>query len=634
MNTLNAATLVNWLGFLVGVALFALLGAMVLRHRGGPGSRESRLLLVTTAVLGLIWNLSELVVFVLRDFGFSSELPLLTAASYAALGFLPSVVVHSAQYEESGSGRWIAFAAYSLSTIAAILHFYAAVSGANVPSATALMIFTIGAPIFALALVIVYLRETLAKKAVWASALLIFAVASLHFVSEREETSWIIELVAHQSSLPLVLVILYQNYRFAFADLFLKRAISILLLSFVAFGLYAGIAAPLLRFHETHDRNDVQAVSLILVLWIATALAYPALHRIAEWLVDTVILHRADYAKLRSELVAEIGQLDTTEAVLDKVCSRVSAALTANESEWTPDHNPDASEVPAVDFTPDRARILIPTAEMPRYRVDLGSFQGGRRLLSDETAMLTAVSLLTARRIDALRVDHERCEQEFREQEFSKLAAEAQLTALRAQINPHFLFNALTTIGYLIKRSPERAFQTLLQLTKLLRGVLSKTAEFCSLDDEIKLIESYLEIERARFEERLIVEVNVPTELRNVMVPTLILQPLVENAIKHGIAECKSGGKLTIDAINAVTEAGDQLIITVTDTGSGKPLPAADGGGGIGLRNVADRLSSHYGRHAFFKLATLSDGRTEARVQFPLESAVRPEINTSEVTGA
>lgn len=633
MDTLNAASLVNWLGFLVGVALFALLGVMVLRHKGGPGSRGSRSLLLTTAALGLVWNLSELIVFVLRDFGVSSELPLLTAVSYAALGFLPSVVVHSAQNEESGKRHWIAYAAYSLSTAAAVLQIYAAINGDPVPSATSLTMLTIGAPIFAFALMIVYLRETVAKKAIWASALLVFAVASLHFVSEREETSWIVELVAHQSSLPLVLVILYQNYRFAFADLFLKRAISILLLSFVAFGLYTWVAAPLLRFHESHDRNDVQAVSLILVLWIATSLAYPALHRVAEWLVDTVILHRANYAEVQSELNAEIGQLDTAEAVLNKVCRRVSAALTANDSEWTLDDNSIGPEVPVVDFTPERASILIPTAEMPRYRIALGSFQGGRRLLSDETAMLAAVSLLTARRIDALRVDHERCEQEFREQEFSKLAAEAQLTALRAQINPHFLFNALTTIGYLIKTSPERAFQTLLQLTKLLRGVLSKTAEFCDLDSEIKLIESYLEIERARFEERLIVEVDVPNELRNVPVPALILQPLVENAIKHGIAESKAGGKLIISASRSSTVSGEQLVVSVIDSGSGKPLLIDRGSSGIGLMNVSDRLLSHYGRLASFKLTTLSNGYTEARIQIPIESKVRQKKNESEVTG-
>lgn len=620
MYSLHAATLVNWLGFLVGVALFSLLGAMVIRHKGGPGTSGSRLLLLTTALLGLIWNLSELIVFVLRDFGVAADLSMLTAASYAALGFLPSVVVHSAQNEEGGGKRIVTFAAYLLSTVAAALHFYAAMAGTAVPSEKAMLLLTVGAPTFALALVVLYFREKIGKKAIWASALLIFALASLHFVAKNEQASWFVELVAHQSSLPLVLVILYQNYRFAFADLFLKRAVSIILLTIVAFGLYTLVAAPLLRYHETHDRNDVQAVSLILVLWIATALAYPMLHRVAVWLVDKVILHRSDYAELQTGLNAEIEGLDSAESILDAVCSRLSVALTANVSRWeTGSAGNRKGREATVDFTPDTARVTIPTAEEPHYIVELGEFQGGRRLLSDETAMLAAVSLATARRIDALRVDHERCEQEFREQEFSKLAAEAQLTALRAQVNPHFLFNALTTIGYLINASPDKAFQTLLQLTKLLRGVLSKTSEFWTLADEIGLIESYLEIEKARFEERLRVNVDVPQELRATLVPTLILQPLVENAIKHGISDNRLGGEIRIRAAKRPGLNGENLVVTVTDSGTGKPLKTGKGDPGVGLGNITDRLLSHYGQAATFDLRNLDDGWTEARMEFPIE---------------
>jgi hypothetical protein len=619
MNSFDAASLVNWLGFSVGVALFALLGAMVIRHKGGQDSGQARILLLTTAALGLVWNLGELIIFVLRDFGVASDLPFVTAAAYSSLGFLPSVVVHSAQNEEGG-GSFITYVAYILSTAAAAMHFYAASIGAPVPSELALITLTIGALMLAAALFVRYFGERLEKKAVWAAALLIFALGSLHFVDKREGSSWAIELVSHQSSLPLVLVILYQNYRFAFADLFLKRAISMILLAFVAFGLYAGIAAPMLRYHETHDRNDVQAISVILVLWMATALAYPMLHGLAVWLVDKVILKRADYARLQEDLSRSIEQTDSVHGVLDTVCRQLSNALTANLAKWTEvEGDVESAGRASVDFTPDSAEITVPTAERPFYRISLGEFLGGRRLLSDETAMLEAVSLFTARRIDALRVDHERCEQEFREQEFSKLAAEAQLTALRAQINPHFLFNALTTIGYLIQTSPDKAFQTLLQLTKLLRGVLVNTSEFCSLDDEIKLVESYLEIEKARFEERLSVRIDVPAQLRKLMVPALVLQPLVENAIKHGISENRNGGTLEITAALDPGAKGAQIVLTVTDTGSGRPLKKDRSRTGIGLTNISERLHSHYGRDANLVLDQLPDGRTAAAVSFPVE---------------
>ena len=95
----------------------------------------------------------------------------------------------------------------------------------------------------------------------------------------------------------------------------------------------------------------------------------------------------------------------------------------------------------------------------------------------------------------------------------AKLATEAELRALRAQINPHFLFNALTTIGYLIQTAPPRALETLMRLTALLRGVLRSEGEFTTLGRELELVESYLDIERARFEHRLRVSIDVPARL-------------------------------------------------------------------------------------------------------------------------
>jgi hypothetical protein len=430
MNSLNTALLINLLGFTVGIALYTLLLAMVLRHRGTSRSGNVDYLLIATACLGLSWNLGELLTFAGRDFGVVGISPFLTASAYAALGFLPSVVVHSAQADEENP-HWLTFTAYGLSGLAAVLHFYTAIFHGTAPSDLALQMLTYSSIGLAVALLIFNFRQTREKKAIWFAALLIFAVSALHLTGQREENSWLVELVAHQSSLPLALAILYQNYRFAFADLFLKRAISLILLTLVAFGLYVYVAAPLLRYHETHDRDDVQAVTLILTLWIATALIYPLLHRLAVWLVDKAILHRADYGKLRAELGGEIENYESIDEIMDAICLRLSQALTARTVVWT--ETPEADEYTgndAVNLAVGEAQIKIPTAELPQYEIVFSDFIGGRRLLSDETAMLADISLLAARRIDALRVTHERCQQEFREEEFAKLAAEAQLTAL------------------------------------------------------------------------------------------------------------------------------------------------------------------------------------------------------------
>ncbi len=216
-----------------------------------------------------------------------------------------------------------------------------------------------------------------------------------------------------------------------------------------------------------------------------------------------------------------------------------------------------------------------------------------------------------------VRVTHERCEQELREQEIAKLASEAELKALRAQINPHFLFNALTTIGYLIQTAPEKALDTLLQLTQLLRGILWQTAEFTSLGDELKLIQNYLEIERARFEERLEIEIDVSPELKSLRVPSLILQPLVENAVKHGISQKKAGGKVKISArVDA-----NNLILEVADTGAGVSL--TDLKRGIGLNNVENRLKTYYGEQASLKFESKTGDGATARIIMPIASITK-----------
>ncbi len=616
MDALNAALLVNILGYIVGISLYGMLVVMVVRNSGGNGRFER--LLFATGVLGLIWNAGELVLIIQKDLGAAGGSPFILAAAYSALGFLPSVVVHSALEKRS----WLTIAAYSISSVAAILHFYSAIFTGIAPSGLALQILTVGALLLAIALLVSNYRNQLNGKIVCGAALLVFALSAFHLGSPGDENFWPIELVAHQSSLPLALVILYQNYRFAFGDLFLKRAVSLILLALVAFGLYVFAASPLANYHVEHNPTDIHATGVMLAFWIGTALTYPALHRFAVMLVDKVLLHRPDYQKLQQKIVADINTVETDEEVLDKLTDELGSSLTARERFWeieTSETKPTGSV--SVDVERDRARLSIPTHDAPHFSIVLGNFEGGRRLLSEESEMLEAVGLIAARRLDSLRVIHERCDRELREQEFSKLAAEAQLTALRAQINPHFLFNALTTIGYLIQTSPDKAFTTLLQLTKLLRSVLSDSSEFSTLGDELHLIKNYLDIERARFEERLSVVIDVPTEYENLKIPTLILQPLVENAIKHGIAERRSGGELKIAAVRRSDETGDFLNLSVSDSGSGRLSIEKTGSGGVGIQNVRNRLSSYYGSRARFELTIDAINGSRSDISLPIESA-------------
>jgi two-component system, LytTR family, sensor kinase len=625
MNALNFASLINLLGFTLGIALYGLLLVMVARYRRAANEKFSPdFLLLMTAVLGILWNFGELFVFILRDFGQETVSPILPAVAYSALGFLPSVVVHSSwknSESENKNPRWLTILAYSLSVFAAVLHFESAIFSGAAPSSLALQFLTFGSLVLLAALLIFNFRQKLEKKMIWATALLVFFVSALHLSNgDTEEKYWFVELVAHQSSLPLAIAILMQNYRFAFADLFLKRALSLILLTLTAFALYVFVAAPLLHYHETHDRNDTHAVTLILTLWVATALIYPFLHRLSVWLVDKILLRRADYKILQGQIAREIEIHDDAVSILNTISKKLGNALTANEAAWTESDGGEELQITSQEFSGENStEILIPTAEKPFYKITLRNFVGGRRLLSDEIEMLENIALLAARRIDALRVSHERYEQEIREQQTSKLATEAELRALRAQLNPHFLFNALTTISYLIQTAPEKALDTLMQLTQLLRGVLRSTGEFSTLGEELKLIESYLEIEHARFEERLRVKIDVSPELNRLKIPSLILQPLVENAVKHGISNAKKGGEVYISA----RIEGQNLILEVADTGAGvsRENLIENRKKRVGLNNIEQRLYSYYKDAARFEIESEIGAGTKSRIVLPVNFA-------------
>jgi LytS/YehU family sensor histidine kinase len=157
-----------------------------------------------------------------------------------------------------------------------------------------------------------------------------------------------------------------------------------------------------------------------------------------------------------------------------------------------------------------------------------------------------------------------------------------------------------------------------MKLTSLLRGVLRSTEATTTLGDEIELVSAYLEIERARFEERLQTAIEVPSSLRALRVPPLLLQPLVENAIKHGIANCRGGGSVAVEA----RAERRSLILTVRNTGAATTDPQIAQGRkqGVGLANLDARLRHQYGEAAHLTLVAGAD-ETRAVVVLPLSPA-------------
>lgn len=189
--------------------------------------------------------------------------------------------------------------------------------------------------------------------------------------------------------------------------------------------------------------------------------------------------------------------------------------------------------------------------------------------------------------------------------------ADARLRTLRAQLQPHFLFNALNTISVLMHENVDLADRILLQLSALLRRSLEGSeAHEVTLGEEIGFLESYLEIEQARFCGRLVYRVIVPEQVLEARVPTLILQPLVENAIRHGIAARAGPGHVEIGA----RRHGDSLLLSVSDDGRGLPQATTER---VGLANTRERLSLLFGDRQRFEVRNSDDGGAIAEIQLP-----------------
>jgi signal transduction histidine kinase len=183
-------------------------------------------------------------------------------------------------------------------------------------------------------------------------------------------------------------------------------------------------------------------------------------------------------------------------------------------------------------------------------------------------------------------------EKERLEEQLRALATQAELRALKAQINPHFLFNTLNTIAQLTHTDPAQAEATIERLAEMFRYVLAGSEQgLVPLEEELSFLDGYLEIERARFGARLRVTRQVAPEALSVPVPSLILQPLVENAIQHG-----QGADGSIDLTLCVQHHDDAVVIAIADQGPGMPPDRQIGEGpGHGLRNVDERLRKTYG---------------------------------------
>jgi LytS/YehU family sensor histidine kinase len=210
----------------------------------------------------------------------------------------------------------------------------------------------------------------------------------------------------------------------------------------------------------------------------------------------------------------------------------------------------------------------------------------------------------------------------YRDLEMKRLVAAAELRALQAQIHPHFLFNALNTLYGVIPREASVARRAVLNLADIWRYFLRTDRTYIPLAEELEIIEAYLEVEKLRLGSRLRTVIEADAEARNAKIPVLCVQPLVENAVRHGVARSPEGGEVRVTA----RLEGAQLSVAVSDTGPGFPREdRRHGPPGVGLENVARRLQLCYGEE--YRLEVHSrPGETAVGFKVPVRVAAEVRL--------
>jgi two-component system LytT family sensor kinase len=290
----------------------------------------------------------------------------------------------------------------------------------------------------------------------------------------------------------------------------------------------------------------------------------------------------------------------------------------------------DATAEPP-DFDVVQEVAIRPGQDSPG-RILLGRRGSEAPYFSEDVALLKSLADVLAPVRDNLALQRREQEQDLRARELSLHASRSELKALRAQINPHFLFNALNAIAGLIHKDPAVADRTIEQLADVFRYALrGGESEWALLDEELEFVRAYLEVERARFGSRLTIDVRLADEVRGARVPTMIVQTLVENAVKHGVALVRGAAAVEV----AARKEHGWLVVTVADTGPGFDMSARTGqpwertgtrrdprsrSSGYGLANIRQRLEGYFGDAASLAIARdVEHGRTVVSVTLPFE---------------
>jgi hypothetical protein len=578
---------INVLGHAGGALIFAIFLALLFSGRGWSGAR-GRYLPALAATLALIWNLGSLLVlsWPAMPAGLRS---VVIAVSFSVLSLLPAVLLHVSLKD----GRSVLVAAgYLLSAVAVGMHCWEIFAEGGAIHQAALLLITVGFLALTAAAVAVALRGQARRGAgarIAASmCLALFAMSFLHFGSGHAGQAWSSELFVHHAGIPLALFVLLQDYRFVLLDAFVRFLANALLAAVLTW--FVVEAAFRLALVERPAPAPLQQGLLLISVCLFLVFFASLRNRVQSWLTHAVF-RQGSVAGLADRL-KESPAFSNEDQYLDWAASVMAAAVKSNEYAVIGQSGLEAAAslhapvlaamIPAAGSSKSLswAEALVPIrlGQENSRLIALGRRRGGQRYLGEDLDALARAAAEVAVKVESLQ-----------RQEMDRLVSQAELRALQSQINPHFLFNALNTLYGSIPRDAGGARRMVLNLAEIFRYFLQSDKPFVPLAEEMQIVRAYLEVEKRRLGDRLEVDIQVDETVAQVLIPALSIQPLVENAIKHGIAQRTEPGRVRIEA----ARRGDQLWISVENSGGGPPAGSA--GAGVGLQNVKRRLEICYG---------------------------------------
>ena len=385
------------------------------------------------------------------------------------------------------------------------------------------------------------------------------------------------------------IAVAYRQYRFPFMDTFIRHATPGVLLLIVLVGALAA------------GWQWVPPNTLALWLVILSVSLMYIKEPFTRWVERTLMGFGESIESQENRIGLEIRSLTRREQFSDWVSAILAPEMKAR---WA-------------QFDSARRRDAVSEFEVPGSEpmwLSFGPQIDGRPYMSRQLRLGQTTALQLAAQYErVIRQEFER-QQLISHHELRELTARAQIRALQAQIRPHFLFNTLNVLSNLIHTDPRKAEDLTEELASVFRYTLDATrTEWVSLEDELRFVTSYLRIEKARFEGRLVYLIDLEPQTETVRIPPMILQPVVENAIRHGIASRREGGVVRLSA----RLCDGQLELAVEDSGSGLKAPDNSDHRGIGLKNVRDRLMHIYRDQATLRLSAIEPTGTRVTLTLP-----------------